>query len=73
MHRTTIVLNKIISSVCSWLFFGKANIYRPSLEKVQFGRPNPKLIQPVKFLSQKKKKSTQNCMPYNGTAPNFQF
>ena len=40
MHRTTIVQNKIIN-ICSSLFFCPANIYRPSLEKVRLGRPNP--------------------------------
>ena len=36
MHRTTIVQNKIISIICS-CFFCLANIYRPSLGKVQLG------------------------------------
>ena len=40
MHRTTIVQNKIISIICSCLFFWLANIYRPSLGKVQLGIPN---------------------------------
>ena len=63
-------------------FFCPANIYRPSLGKVQLDRPNPKLLKrwilvstSTQFLSQTKKKyhSTQNCMHYNGTERNFQF
>ena len=75
MHRTTIVQNKIISSICSCLFFCQANIYRPSLGKVRLGRPNPHPTTTAQFLSQKEKKdhSTQNCMHYNTAHPNFQF
>ena len=37
--------------------FCPANIYRPSLGKVQLGRPNPKPIQPFNFyLGRKRKK-----------------
>ena len=58
MHRTTIVQNKIISTICSWHFLCPANIYRPSLGKVLLGRPNPKLIQLLNFyLRIKRKKS----------------
>ena len=39
MLITNIVHNKIISIICSCLFFCLANIYRPSLGKVQLGRP----------------------------------
>ena len=55
MHRT-IVQNKIISSICSCIFFYPANIYRPSLGKVQLGRPNQNLIQPLNFYLRRKKK-----------------
>ena len=66
MHRTTIVRNKIISIICSCLFFCLANIYRPSLGKEWLGRPNPPPTTTAQFLSQKKKKSSiQNCMHYN--------
>ena len=57
MHRTTIVQNKIISSICSCLFFCQANIYKPSLGKVQLGRPNPKQIPELNFYLGKKKKT----------------
>ena len=39
MHRTTIEQNKIISIICSFFFFCPANIYRPSLGKLQLGKP----------------------------------
>ena len=55
MHRTTVVQNKIISMICSCLFFGLPNIYRPSLGKVWLGRPNPKSIQLLNFYLRKKK------------------
>ena len=73
MHRTTIAQNKIISNICSCLFFCLANIYRPSLGEVQLGRPNPKPIPVLNFYLKKKKKdhSTQNCMHYNGTESDF--
>ena len=58
MHRT-IVQNKIIRIICSCLFC-LANIYRPSLGKVQFSE-------------EKKNHSTQNCMHYNGTEADFKF
>ena len=58
MHRTTIVQNKIISTICSWLFFYLVNIYRPSLGKVRLGRPNPKLIQPLNFYLRRKRNNT---------------
>ena len=48
MHRTTVVQNKIITIICL-VFFCSANIYRPSLGKVQFGVPNPKQIQSFNF------------------------
>ena len=54
MYKTTIVQNKIISTICSWLFFCLANIYRPSLGKVQLSRPNPKLIHPLNFYLRRK-------------------
>ena len=54
MHRTTIVQNKIISTIF-FVFFCWANIYRPSLGKVQLGRPNPKLIQPLNFYLRRKR------------------
>ena len=44
-------------------FFCHANMYRPSLGKVQLGRPNPKPIQPLIFLSQKKKKTLLRMIP----------
>ena len=55
MHRT-IVQNKILSVICSCFFFSLANIYRPSLGKVQFGRPNKKTIQPLNFYLRRKKR-----------------
>ena len=57
MHRTTIVQNKILSIICSWFFFGPANIYRPILGKVRLGRPNPIRIQPLNFYLRRKKKT----------------
>ena len=48
---TTIVQNKILSIICS------ANIYRPSLGKVQLGRPNPKPIPPLNLYLRRKKKT----------------
>ena len=54
MHRTTIAQNKIMSIICSCLFFCPANIHRPSLGKVQLGRPNPNLAQSL-YLRRKKK------------------
>ena len=73
MHRTTIVQNKILRIICSCLLFCPANIYKPSLGKVQLGRPNPKLLQPLNFISEEKEKkhSTQNCMHYNVSKPDF--
>ena len=72
MHRTTIVQN---SSICSCLLFCLDNIYRPSLGKLQLGRPNPKLIPQLNFYLRRRKKdnSIQNCMHYNGAEPDFQF
>ena len=55
MDRTTIVQNKIISTICSQIFFCLANIHWPSLGKVQLGRPNPKPIQLLNFYLRKKK------------------
>ena len=54
MRRTTIVQNKIINIICSCLF-SCPNIYRPSLMKVQLGRPNPKQLHPLNFYFRKKK------------------
>ena len=51
IHRTTIVQNKMISIICSCLFFCPANIYEPSLMKVQLGRPNATPLQQLNFLS----------------------
>ena len=75
MHRTTIVHNKILSIICSCLFFCPANIYRPSLGKVRLGRPNKNRFSRSIFISEEKEKthSTQNCMHYNAAEPNFQF
>ena len=56
MHRTTIVQDKIISIICSCLFFCLANFYKPSLGKVWLGRPNPKLIQQLNFYLRRKRK-----------------
>ena len=68
MHRT-IVQNKIISSIYFSKFFWPANVYRPCLGKVRLGRFNPK---PIPASSEEKKDhSTQNCMHYNGTKPQF--
>ena len=58
MHRTTIVQDKIISSICSCVFFCPANIYRPSLGKVWLGRPNPKLIPLLNFYLGRRRKKT---------------
>ena len=66
MHRTTIVQNKIINSICPCNFF----LWLIFIGLVRLGRQ----IQPLNFyLRRKKKHSTQNCMHYNGTAPDFQF
>ena len=55
MHGTTIVQNKILSSICSCVFLCLANIYRPSLRKVWLGRPNPKPLQPFNFYLRSKR------------------
>ena len=55
MHGRTIVQNKIISIICSCLFFYLANIYRPSLGKVQFGWPNPNQSPSLNFYLKGKK------------------
>ena len=55
MHRT-IVQNKIISIICSCLFYCLANIYRPTLGKVQLGRPNPNLSQSLNIYLRIEKK-----------------
>ena len=55
MHRT-IVQNKIISIICSCLFFCPANIYRPSLGKVQLGKPNSIPIQALNIYFRRKRK-----------------
>ena len=57
MHRTTIVKNKIISIICSCLFFCLANIYRPSLGKVWLGRPNPNISQSLNIYLKREKKT----------------
>ena len=57
IHRTTIVQNKILRIIFSCLFFGIANIYWPSLGKVQLGRPNPKLLQTLNFYLERKRKN----------------
>ena len=69
MHRT-IVHNKIINSICSFLFFHPTNIYYPSLGKVRLGWPNPKPIQLLNFYPGKKTFYSELYV-YNGTAPNF--
>ena len=56
MHRTTIVQNKIISIIWSWLFLGPDNIYRPSLGKVRLARPNKKPLPAFNFYLRKKRK-----------------
>ena len=74
MHRTTIVQNKIVSSICSCLFFCLANTYRPSLGKERLGRPNSTPLQGLNFYVRRKKiHSTKNCMHYKAALPNFQF
>ena len=66
MHITTIVQNKIISIICSCLFFCPANIYRPSLGKVWFGRNNPNLSESLNiYLRSKKNNFAQNCLHFN--------
>ena len=77
MHKTTIVQNKIISTICSWRFFCPANIYRPSLGKVRLGRPNQKPLPAFNFYLRIKKnaillriaRSTMPCCPIF----NFEF
>ena len=54
VYRTTIVQNKIITIICSCLFFCLANIYRPSLGKVWLGRPNPNLFESLNFYLRRK-------------------
>ena len=53
----TIVQNKIISVICSCVFFCLANIYWPRLGKVQLGRPNSKPIQLLNFYLRRKRKN----------------
>ena len=55
MHRT-IVQNKIISIIYSYLFLYLANIYRPSLGKVQLGKPNPNQYKSLNFCLRRGKK-----------------
>ena len=57
MHRTTIVQNKIISIICSCLFFCLPNIYRPSLGKMQLGRPTQTYLNHSIFISEGNKKN----------------
>ena len=71
MHRTTIVQNKIISTNCSWPFFCLANIYRPSLGKVQLGRPNQKPQPAFNFYLRRKKQPFY--LELNTQLPDFQF
>ena len=54
-------------------FVCKANIYRPSIWKVQLGRPNLKQIQLHNFIWEEKKYSAQNCMPYSRAPQIFNF
>ena len=55
-------------------FFCLDDIYRPGLEKVQFGRPNPNQHNSLNFyLKRKKKHSTQHCMYYNILPQIFNF
>ena len=76
MHRT-IVHNKIISMICSCLFFCLPNIYRPSLGKVWLGRPNPNQQNSLNFYLRKKKNTILLRIVwttiYNESPPNFQF
>ena len=55
MHRTIIEQNKIKSIICSCLIFCPVNIYRPSLENVRLGRPNPNLSQSLNIHLRRKK------------------
>ena len=57
MYRTTIIQNKFISIICSYIFFCPTNIYRPSLGKVWLGRPNSKLIPALNFYLRRRKKT----------------
>ena len=57
-HRTTIVQNKIISIICSCLLLSPANIYRPSLGKVQLGRNCPNLYQSLNICLRRKIEKT---------------
>ena len=54
MYRT-IVENKIVSIICSCLFFCLANIYRPGQGKVRLGRPHQTPPQGLNFYLRRKK------------------
>ena len=56
MHRTTIVQNKILSTIRSCFFFCPANIYRRNLGRERLGRPNPKVNNALNFYLRRKKK-----------------
>ena len=71
MYRTTVVQNKIISIICSCLFFCLTNIYRPSLGKVWLGRSNPNHC--TQFLSQKEKKNILLRIVCTTISPRLRF
>ena len=75
MHRTTIVQNKIISTIRSCFFFCPANIYRHNLGRGWLGRPNPKVSTALNFYLRRGKKyhSIQNCTHYNFALDIFKF
>ena len=76
MHRTTIVQNKIVSIICSCLFFCRANIYRPSPGKVWLGKPNPNLSQSLNIYLRRKKNILLRIVcttAYSVSSFNFQF
>ena len=74
MHRTTIVQNKIISIICSCLFF--VRLIFIGLVKGRFGQVGltKTYLNHSMFISERKKiHSTLNCMQYNVLQSNFQF
>ena len=72
MHRTTIVQNKIISSICSCLFYVRLIII--GLVQGRCGQVGlPKAASATQFLSQRKKKKTILLRIVCTTVPDFKI
>ena len=73
MHSTTIVQNKILSIICSCLFFCPHHIYSPSLGKVRLGKPNPNQHNSLNFYLKRKKTTFYLELYTQHLASDFQF